>query len=85
MKKSTTATNLSVNVLLWNIRSLNGLAKRAYLTQVLVMRKRHIAIIQETFLINEDYLYLSGWKVYRVDGQRRRKGCLIKIDTRLNL
>ena len=44
-----------------------------------------IALIQETFLIEEDKLYIEGYKVYRADNQLRRKGVAILINSKLDL
>ena len=44
-----------------------------------------IALLQETFLIEKDKLYIDGYKIYRADNQIRRKGVAILISTKIDV
>ena len=59
--------SITLNMMLWNCRSMRNLAKRAFLTDVLLRHEIDIAQIVETFFISEDNLYVQGWKIFRVD------------------
>lgn len=52
-----------------------------------ILRSKDIdlALLQETFLIEEDKLYIDGYKIYRADNQIRRKGVAILINTKLDI
>ena len=55
------------------------------LVDILRSNENDIALLQETFLIEEDKLYIEGYKIYRADNQIRRKGVAILINTKLDV
>ena len=61
------------------MQSIRNYTKRLYLTQLLYEENIHIALIQESFLTNDDKLYIKGYKVYRSDNTTHRKGVIILI------
>ena len=44
-----------------------------------------IALLRETFLIEEDKLYIEGYKIFKADNQIRRKGLAILINNKLDI
>lgn len=68
-----------IKILVWNSRSIRSVTKRTLLIDVLTRNEVHIALIQETFLIKEDPLYIRGWRIFRADGMNRRKGVCIMV------
>ena len=75
----------NIKVLIFNCRSIRDFHKKIFLLDVLRCYEIDIALIQETFLIEEDKLYIDGYKIYRADNQIRRKGVAILINTKLNI
>ena len=77
-------TNLNeLKRLIFNYRSIGDYHKKIFLIDVL--RDIDIALIQETFLIEDDKLYIEGYKIYRADNQIRRKGVAILVNSKLDL
>ena len=75
----------NIKVLIFNCRSIRDFHKKIFLLDVLRCYEIDIALIQETFLIEEDKLYIDRYKIYRADNQIRRKGVAILINTKLNI
>lgn len=74
------------NTLIWNVRSLNDYSKKIVLIELLRKHNIEVAFLQETFLKDEDSLYIQGYKIYRGNNRTvRRKGSnidckCIKVD-----
>jgi len=75
--------NNKINILIWNIQSIRNYTKKIFLTQLLYDKDIHIALIQETFLIQDEKLYIKGYLIFRSDGTNHRKGVLVLISTAL--
>ena len=76
-------TNLKI--IIFNCRSIRDYFKRIFLLDVLRSNDIDIALLQETFLIEQDKLYIDGYKIYRADNQIRRKGVAILINTKIDV
>ena len=70
-----------LNIMVWNSRSIRSYAKQSILHRVLTENNIHIAMISETFLISEDKIPISKYRVFRADNTIRRRGVLILIST----
>ena len=44
----------------------------------------HIALLQETMLIEKDKLYIKNYKIYRADADIRRRRVLILVSNQLD-
>ena len=53
-----------IQLLIWNARSLNDIAKRIFLADILSNNTPDIAIIIETFLLDDFNLYIKNYKTY---------------------
>lgn len=71
--------NVKIKVLIWNARSLNSFIKKSFIIDILRIEKPELAIISETFLLDEDNFYAKGYKTYKTRNICRRKGCCILI------
>ena len=49
------------------------------LPQLLLEEDIHIAMLQETFLTQDDKIYIKGYRIFRSNGQTHRKGVAILI------
>ena len=58
---------------------MRNYTKRLFLTQLLIEEDIHIAMIQETFLTQDDKIYIKGYRIFRSNGQAHRKGVAILI------
>ena len=58
---------------------MRNYTKRLFLTQLLYDEEIHIALIQETFLTDDEKIYIKGYKIYRSNGISHRKGVAILI------
>ena len=76
-------TNLKI--IIFNCRSIRDYFKRIFLLDVLRSNDIDIALLQETFLIEQDKLYIDSYKIYRADNQIRRKGVAILINTKIDV
>ena len=76
-------TNNKIKILLWNIQSIRNYTKRLFLTQLLVEEDIHIALLQETFLTQEDKIFIKGYRIYRSNGNTHRKGVAVLISENL--
>ena len=76
-------TNLKI--IIFNCRSIRDYFKRIFLLDMLRSNDIDIALLQETFLIEQDKLYMDGYKIYRADNQIRRKGVAILINTKIDV
>lgn len=47
--------------------------------------KCDIALLQETFLLEKDQLYIKGFRIFRADGPTRSKGVALLISTELDV
>ena len=74
-----------LNVLIFNCRSIREYYKKLLLVDILRSKDIDIALLQETYLIKEDELYIEGFKIYRGDNQIRRKGTAVMINTKLDV
>ena len=74
-----------LKTLIFNCRSIRDYYKKIMLVDILRSNEIDIALLQETFLIEEDKLYIEGYKIYRADNQIRRKGVAILINTKLDV
>ena len=74
-----------LNTLIFNCRSIREYYKKILLIDILRSKDIDLALLQETFLIEEDKLYIDGYKIYRADNQIRRKGVAILINTKLDI
>ena len=75
---------IPINLMLWNIDSLNSPTKRGYLLEFLYEKNIQICLLQETMLKKEDKMYLKGFKIYRADNDVRRKGVAVLISNELD-
>lgn len=74
-----------LNVLIFNCRTIREYYKKLLLIDILRSKDIDIALLQETFLIEEDKLYSDGYKIYRADNQIRRKGVAILVNTKIDV
>ena len=65
---------LSINILIWNVKSIGNFTKKKYLTQTLYTKDIHIALIQETMLKDEDKWFIKGYKIIDQMHQNIEKG-----------
>ena len=75
-----------INILVWNIQSIQSnknYTKKQFLIQLLLENDIHIALIQETFLGQDDKLYIKGFKIFRSGGISYRKGVAILVSNTL--
>jgi len=72
-------SNNKFKILIWNIRSINDTAKKLYLSDILINNYPDIAIILETFLLDEANLYIKNYKTYKTRNINKRKGIAILI------
>ena len=72
-------TENNVKILIWNARSLNDVTKRVFLADILNNNTPDIAIIIETFLLDEFNLYIKNYKTYKTRNAIKRKGVAILI------
>ena len=78
--------NTKVNILLWNLRSINPQnqsSKIGYLIQTLYEQNIQIALLQETMLSEDNKIYIKGFKIYRADAPTNRRGVAILISNQL--
>ena len=75
----------TLKTLIFNCRSIRDYYKKIMLIDILRSNEIDIALLQETFLIEEDKFYIEGYKIYRADNQIRRKGVAILINTKLDV
>lgn len=86
-KISKPQTKTQVNIMVWNIRSINPsgqMYKRGYLIQTLYEENIQIALLQETMLQEKNKLYMKGYKIYRSDATINRRGVAILISEQLD-
>ena len=72
-------TENNVKILIWNARSLNDVTKRIFLADILNNNTPDIAIILETFLLDEFNLYIKNYKTNKTRNIIKRKGVTILI------
>ena len=66
-----------MKVMIWNTRSLSSYIKKAFLTDIIRNEKPEIVLLQGTFLLNEENLYIKDYKTYKTRNHYKRKGCCI--------
>ena len=66
-------------ILIMNCRSIRDTYKKLLLIYLLKSKDIDIALLQETYLIENGKLYIKGYKVYRGDNTIRRKGVAILV------
>ena len=74
-----------IKILIYNCRSIRDYMKKIFLLDLLRNFDIDVALLQETFLIEEDKLYIEGYKIFRADNQIRRKGVAILISNKLDV
>ena len=74
-----------IKILIYNCRSIRDYMKKIFLLDLLRNFDIDVALLQETFLIEEDKFYLEGYKIFRADNQIRRKGVAILINNKLDV
>lgn len=75
---------IPINLMIWNIDSINTPTKRGYLLEFLYEKNIQICLLQETMLKQGDKMYLKVFKIYRADSDIRRKGVAILISNELD-
>lgn len=66
-------------MILWNCRSIKEQTKKLLWTHILETSGADIICLVETFLTEDDNLFIKGWKIYRGDNSLRRKGVAIFV------
>ena len=66
-------------VMVWNCRSLNQPIKKAFITDLIYQTSSEIIFIMEHWLLEEENLYIKGFKTYKTRNREKRKGCAILI------
>lgn len=66
-------------ILIWNAKSLYQHVKKLFLIDILRNENPEIVIVSETFLLDDDSLYIEGFKTYKTRNVKRRKGFCILI------
>ena len=70
---------VKLKIITWNARSLFNYVKKIFLVDILRTEAPDIAILSETFLLEEDALYAKGYRTYKTRNNKRRKGCCILV------
>ena len=71
-------------IMIWNCRSLNQPSKKAFITDLIHQTSSEIIFIMEHWLLEEDNLYVKGFKTYKTRNREKRKGCAILISRNIN-
>ena len=77
-------TNNEYEIIWWNCRSIKDMTKRMMFVDMLETKGAEIGCLMETFLTEEDPMYVKGWRIYRSNNQVRRKGVAIFIKTTID-
>ena len=70
--------------MIWNCRSLNQPNKKAFIADLIYQTSSEIVFIMEHWLLEEDNLYIKGFKTYKTRNREKRKGCAILISRNIN-
>jgi len=78
-KYAKTSQEEKLQILIWNVRSLNDVTKRLYLADIISNNTPDIVILLETFLLDDFNLYIRNYKTYKTRNIVKRKGIEILI------
>ncbi len=72
------------NILLWNCRSIREYVKSSYMRICFMLENMDVALINESFLLCRDKLFVKVFRVFRSNSGRRRKGVAILVSKNLD-
>ena len=70
--------------MIWNCRSLNQPSKKAFITDLIYQTSSEIVFVMEHWLLEEDNLYIKGFKTYKTRNREKYKGCAILMSKNIN-
>ncbi len=71
-------------LVLWNCRSKREPVKREYLRNIMLLENASLGLINETFMIKEDRLFVRDFRNYRADNTVRRRGVAVLVRKQLD-